>query len=308
MLWVLFGLVVLAVALTKGVFIRPSNLTTVLFQSSVLGVLAIAQALAVIGRGLDLSVGATAIFSAMVVGGASSTADSFVPHLPLPMAVLAGLLLGTVVGAVNGILAGRTPVPAFIITLSTFLVIVGVTFLVTNASPVNSPHPLIRQFGDARIGLIPAPVLVWIAFVGVGYLLLNKTKYGAMLYAVGGNEVAARLSGIRVARVKLLAYTVAGIFAAVAGMLFLARTGTVLPSDGGSFMLDSIAAVAVGGVSLAGGNGRIRDVVLGVLILAIAGNLMNLMGISQYLQTAVQGVIILVAVGANLRLTQIGEN
>jgi ribose/xylose/arabinose/galactoside ABC-type transport system permease subunit len=308
MLWVLFGLVVLAVALTKGVFIRPSNLTTVLFQSSVLGVLAIAQALAVIGRGLDLSVGATAIFSAMVVGGTSSTADSFVPHLPLPMAVLAGLLLGTVVGAVNGILAGRTPVPAFIITLSTFLVIVGVTFLVTNASPVNSPHPLIRQFGDARIGLIPAPVLVWIAFVGVGYLLLNKTKYGAMLYAVGGNEVAARLSGIRVARVKLLAYTVVGIFAAVAGILFLARTGTVLPSDGGSFMLDSIAAVAVGCVSLAGGNGRIRDVVLGVLILAIAGNLMNLMGISQYLQTAVQGVIILVAVGANLRLTQIGEN
>lgn len=302
MLWVLLALIVLTVVLTKGVFIRPSNLTTVLFQSSVIGVLAIAQAFAVLGGGLDLSIGATAIFSAMVVGGASSTVDSFVPHLPLPVAVLAGLLLGLVVGAVNGVLAGRTPVPPFIITLATFLIIVGVTFLVTDASPVNSPHALIRRFGDARIGLVPAPVLAWVIFIGVGYLLLNKTKYGPMLYAVGGNEAAARLSGIRVARVKLLSYTTAGIFAAVAGMLFLARTGTVLPSDGGSFMLDSISAVAVGGVSLAGGKGRIRDVVFGVLILAVAGNLMNLTGVSQYLQTAVLGAVILVAVGTNLRL------
>jgi ribose/xylose/arabinose/galactoside ABC-type transport system permease subunit len=305
MLWVLLALCVLAMALTKGVFIRPSNLTTVLFQSSVIGVLAIAQAFAVLCRGLDLSVGATAIFSALVVGGASSATDSFVPHLPLPLAILAGLVLGLVIGAVNGFLTGRTPVPAFIITLSTYLVIVGVTFLVTNASPVNNPDPLIRKFGDARIGgLIPAPVLAWLVFIGIGYLLLNKTKYGAMLYAVGGNETAARLSGVRVPRVKLLTYGTAGVFAAVAGILFLARTGTVLPSDGGSFMLDSIAAVAVGGISLNGGKGRIRDVVLGVLILAVASNLMNLMGVSQYLQAAVQGAIILVAVGANLRLAK----
>jgi ribose/xylose/arabinose/galactoside ABC-type transport system permease subunit len=304
MLWVLLALIVLAVVLTKGVFIRPSNLTTVLFQSSVLGVLAIAQAFAVIGRGLDLSVGATAIFSAMVVGGASSTADSFMPHLPLPVAILAGLLLGLAIGAVNGTLAGRTPMPAFVITLSTYLMVVGVTFLATNASPVNSPHPVVRWLGDAQLGPVPVPVLVWVLAVGIGYLLLNRTKYGAMLYAVGGNETAARLSGIRVARVKLLSYSVAGVFAAVAGMLFLTRTGTVLPSDGGTFMLDSIAAVAVGGISLTGGHGRIRDVVLGVLILAVAGNLMNLVGVSQYLQSVVQGVIILVAVGANLRITK----
>jgi ribose/xylose/arabinose/galactoside ABC-type transport system permease subunit len=304
MVWVLVALIVLSVVLTKGVFIRPSNLSTVLFQSSVIGVLAIAQAFAVICRGLDLSVGATAIFTALVVGGASSTADSFVPHLPLPLAVIAGLLLGLLIGVVNGVLTGRTPVPAFIITLSTFLIVVGVTFLVTGAAPVTNPSPAIREFGDARIGVLPAPVLVWVLFIAIGYLLLNKTKYGRMLYAVGGNETAARLSGIRVPRVKLLAYGTAGVFAAVAGMLFLARTGTVLPSDGGSFMLDSIAAVAVGGISLNGGRGRIREVVLGVLILAVAGNLMNIMGVSQYLQTAVQGAIILVAVGTNLRLAQ----
>jgi len=307
MLWVLLVLVVLSALLTQGVFIRPSNLTTVLFQSSVIGVLAIAQAFAVIGRGLDLSVGATAIFAAMVVGGASSTADSFLPHLPLPVAVLAGLLLGLVIGLVNGTVAGRTRVPPFIITLSTYLMIVGVTFLATGASPVNSPHPVIREFGEARIWLVPAPVLLWLACIAAGYLLLRKTKYGAMLYAVGGNETTARLSGIRVSRVKLLSYVAAGVFAAVAGMLFLVRTGTVLPSDGSSFMLDSIAAVAVGGVSLAGGHGRIRDVVLGVLILAVVDNLMNLTGVSQYLQTAVQGAVVLIAVGVNLRLSHNGN-
>jgi ribose/xylose/arabinose/galactoside ABC-type transport system permease subunit len=304
MVWVLGALIVVAVIVSKGVFIRPTNLSTVLFQSAVIGVLAIAQAFAVICRGLDLSVGATAILSALVVGGASSTEDSFVPHMPLPLAILCGLLLGLVIGCVNGFLAGRTPVPAFIITLSTFLIIVGATFMATGAAPVTSPNTLIKEFGDARLWVVPAPVLLWVVFIGIGYLLLNKTKYGRMLYAVGGNETAARLSGVRVPRVKLLVYGTAGVFSAVAGILFLARTGTVLPSDGGSFMLDSIAAVAVGGVSLNGGKGRIREVVLGVLILAIAGNLMNIMGVSQYLQTAVQGAIILVAVAVNLRLAQ----
>jgi ribose/xylose/arabinose/galactoside ABC-type transport system permease subunit len=104
--------------------------------------------------------------------------------------------------------------------------------------------------------VLPAPVLLWLALVGLGYVLLNKTKYGRMLYAVGGNETAARLSGIRIPRLKLMVYATAGVFAAVAGMLFLARTGTVLPSDGGSFMLDSIAAVAVASVSTVGADAR----------------------------------------------------
>lgn len=302
MFWVLIALVIVAVVASNGVFLRPENLSTVLFQSSVIGVLALAQAFTVICRGLDLSVGATAILAALVVGGASSTEDSFVPHMPLVLAIAAGIGVGLLVGLVNGFLTGRTPVPPFIITLSTYLVVVGVTFLLTGASPVTSPHPLVTKFGDARIGVLPAPVLLWVALVGVSYVLLNRTKYGRMLYAVGGNENAARLSGVRIARVKLMVYATAGVFAAVAGMLFLARTGTVLPSDGGSFMLDSIAAVAVGGISLNGGRGRTRDVVLGVLTLAIASNLMNIIGVSQQIQTGVQGAIILVAVAANLRL------
>ncbi|MEW1986723.1 ABC transporter permease [Pseudarthrobacter oxydans] len=303
MLWVLLGLIIVAVILSGGVFIRPSNLSTVLFQSSVIGVLALAQAFAIISRGIDLSIGATAILCAMVIGGASSTEDSFAPHLPLPLAILVGLMIGFAVGAVNGFIAGRFPVQPFIITLAMYLIVVGATFLSTGATPVTSPDPTIKQFGDGLIAdVIPLPILGWVVMIAVGFVLLNKTKYGSMLYAVGDNETAARLSGVPVARVKLLVYGIAGMFAAVAGLLFLARTGTVLPSDGSSFMLDSIAAVAVGGISLSGGRGRIRDVVYGVLILAVISNLMNILGVSVHLQTVVQGAIILVAVAANLRL------
>lgn len=303
MLWVLLGLIVIAVILSGGVFVRPSNLSTVLFQSSVIGVLALAQAFAIISRGIDLSIGATAILCAMIIGGASSAEASFVPHLPLPLAILAGMLVGFAIGALNGFVAGRFPVQPFIITLAMYLIIVGVTFLATGATPITSPDPMIKQFGDGLIaGVVPLPILGWVAMIAVGFVLLNKTKYGSMLYALGDNETTARLSGVPVARVKLLVYGIAGVFAAVAGMLFLARTGTVLPSDGSSFMLDSIAAVAVGGISLNGGRGRIRDVVFGVLILAVISNLMNILGVSVHLQTVVQGAIILLAVAANLRL------
>ena len=309
LLWVLIGLMIVGAIATQGILIRPTNLATVLFQSSVIGILALGQAFVVIGRGLDLSLGANAILCAIVVGSASATADSrggsnFMPPLPLAVAILVGLILGCLIGCVNGFLAGRIPVPPFIITLATYLVLVGVTFLLTGAAPVNNPDPIIIEFGEGRIGILPYSVVVWFVCVAVVYWLLNRTKYGEMLYAVGGNETVARLSGIRIPRVKVFAYAVAGTLAAVAGMMFLARIGTVLPSDGGSFMLDSIAAIAVGGISLTGGVGRVRDVVYGVLIVAVAGNLMNLLGVSVYIIAAVQGLIILVAVGVNVRLSK----
>jgi ribose/xylose/arabinose/galactoside ABC-type transport system permease subunit len=303
---VLVLVIVLAVILTQGVFIRPSNLSTVLFQSSVIGVLALAQGFAVLAKGLDLSVGATAILAAIVAGGMSSDSVSFLPTAPLPIALLAALVVGVLVGLLNGFLAGRTTVPPFIITLSTFLLIGGVTYLLTNATPVTQPHPFFRALGDAQILIVPAPVLVWVVFIAIAAVLLGRTTLGGKIYAVGGNDTAANLSGVAVPRVKLAVYAIAGAFAAVAGILFLSRTGTVLPSDGSTFMLDSIAAVAVGGLSLMGGVGRVRDVVIGVLLLAIVGNVMNLLGVSQYLQQSVQGFIILIAVGASLRMGGFG--
>jgi ribose/xylose/arabinose/galactoside ABC-type transport system permease subunit len=304
MVWVLILLIIAAIVLSKGVFVRPSNLTTVLYQTAVVGVLAMAQAYAVISKGLDLSIGATAILAALIIGDSSSAEPQFMPHLPLPLAIVLGLLVGLLVGVVNGLLAGRTTVPPFIITLSTYLVIVGITFMLTKGAPVTQPAQLLKDLGEARVWILPVPVLLWAVLIVIGHLVLSRTKQGAMLYAVGGNETAARLSGVPVPRIKIFIYAAAGVFAAAAGLLFLARTGSVSPSAGSEFMLMSIAAVVVGGIPLSGGQGKIRDVVLGVLILGIAGNLMNLMLISPYLQMAVQGAIILVAVGANQRLAQ----
>ncbi|MGK5111825.1 MULTISPECIES: ABC transporter permease [unclassified Geodermatophilus] len=304
MVWVLVLLIIAAIVLSKGVFVRPSNLTTVLYQTAVVGVLAMAQAYAVISKGLDLSIGATAILAALIIGDSSSAEPQFMPHLPLPLAIVLGLLVGLLVGVVNGLLAGRTTVPPFIITLSTYLVVVGITFMLTKGAPVTQPAQLLKDLGEARVWILPVPVLLWAVLIVIGHLVLSRTKQGAMLYAVGGNETAARLSGVPVPRIKIFIYAAAGVFAAAAGLLFLARTGSVSPSAGSEFMLMSIAAVVVGGIPLSGGQGKIRDVVLGVLILGIAGNLMNLMLISPYLQMAVQGAIILVAVGANQRLAQ----
>ncbi|WP_251454079.1 ABC transporter permease [Microbacterium sp. Marseille-Q6648] len=303
MLWVLIVVVILAIVITQGVFIRPSNITTVLFQSAVIGVLALAQGFAVLAKGLDLSVGATAVLAAIVAGGMSSDSVTFLPTVPLPLALLAAIGVGVLVGLLNGVLAGYTPVPPFIITLSTFLLVGGVTYLLTNATPVTQPDPFFRALGDAQLFIVPVPVLVWVVFIVLAAVILNRTTLGTKVYAIGGNDSASRLSGVAVPRVKVMVYVIAGVLAAIAGIMFLSRTGTVLPSDGGNFMLDSIAAVAVGGLSLMGGVGRVRDVVIGVLLLAIVGNVMNLLGISQYLQQSVQGFIILLAVGVSFRLS-----
>lgn len=300
MLWVLLGLIVVGSIATNGVFLRPTNVATVLYQSSVVGLLAIAQAIAIIGKGLDLSVGSIAILIAVMVGDATSASPSFMPSLPLPAAIGVAALVAVLVGSVNGFLAAKTGVPAFITTLAMYLVLQGCIFMLTNASPVNDPDPLFRAFGDAKVFGLPAPIFGWAAGVGVAYVFLNWLKQGQQLYAVGANETTARLSGVPVLRFRMVAYAVGALFAGFAGLLFLARTGTVLPSDGGSFMMDSIAAVAVGGISLNGGSGRVRDVVIGVLTLAVGVNLMNLAGVSQYVQSAVQGFIILIAVGVNL--------
>jgi ribose/xylose/arabinose/galactoside ABC-type transport system permease subunit len=230
------------------------------------------------------------------------------PHLGLPLAILVGLAAGAVIGMVNGTVAGRIPVPPFIITLATYLMIVGVTFMLTQGAPSTRPDSFLPKVGAAEVWIVPVPVFLWLALALGGHFALTRTKYGAMLYAVGGNEATARLSGVPVARVKVFIYGAAGFFAAAAGLLFIARSGSVSPSDGSNFMLMSIAAVVVGGIPLSGGRGRIADVVLGVLILGVAANLMNILLISPYLQTAVEGAIILVAVGTNMRLARdVGE-
>lgn len=305
-LLVLVALVVAATVLSRGVFITPDNLTTLLYQNSVLGLLVIGQTFVIITRGIDLSVGATTILAAIVVGAMSSAQQAYLPFIGAGPALAVGLCAALIVGLLNGLAVAGTRIPPFIVTLVMLLVASGVSYLITGGSPISYPAELFVSFGEAKLWILPLPVLAWVAMLVVGHLLLTRTRFGPMIYAVGGNERASFLSGLRVGRILTLVYAVSGLMAGIAGVLFLSRTGYAVPSAGADYLLDSIAAVAVGGVSLAGGRGTLKDALMGVLILAILSNLMNVMLVSPYIQSAVKGAVILFAVAINLRLAEKG--
>lgn len=298
---VLLLFMVLAAVASGGVFLRPSNLVTVLYQASIIGVLVLGQTLVVIAGGLDLSMVAVLILSAVIMGGAGSERQAMMmlgglPYLGFWPALMAGFAAAALAGLVNGIMVARLHIPAFITTLATALLIGGIVLLVTGGSPIYYPDPFFAAFGKAKPLGLPAPIFVFLGLAVATWWLLNRTAFGRKLYAVGGSERAAHHSGISVAGVRLAVFTLSGLAAGIAGFLFLSRTGYISYASGGELLLTSIAALVVGGVSLAGGTGGIKHAVSGVLLLASLSNFMNIMLVSPYLQNAVTGLVILVAV------------
>jgi ribose/xylose/arabinose/galactoside ABC-type transport system permease subunit len=308
MLLVLIAFVLFATVISGGVFLRPSNVITILFQTSIVGVIALGQMMVIIGGGLDLSVAAVAILAAILMGGTSSErqqAMSFsgvLPYLGLAPAILLGLGAGLGVGLVNGLVVAFTRIPPFISTLAMMLVVSGISMLLTGGAPIYYPHEAFTKFAAIKVLWIPAPVLLWFALLVVMGYLLHRTKLGAKTYAIGANERAAIYSGIQVKTVKIALYTICGLLAAVGGFLFLSRIGSVTLDSGRNLLMQSIAMVVVGGVLLQGGKGSIKDALVGALILAALGNLMNIMLVNQYIQSAVEGVVILLAVMLNIRI------
>jgi ribose/xylose/arabinose/galactoside ABC-type transport system permease subunit len=299
---------VFATIVSGGRFIQPGNLTVIIYQGSVIGVLALGEALVMLVAGIDLSIVAVAILAALVMGAGGSerqqemNLSGIVPYLGLLPALLLALVGATVVGLINGVAVVKLRIPAFIATLAMALALSGVAMLSTGGTPVNYPNTFYPRFGLTRFLDVPAPVYVVVALAAALGLFLARSKFGVMLYAVGGNPRAARLSGIPVGRVTIVAYTLASFLGALAGFLFLARTGSVSPGSGGSLLLNTIAACVVGGISLYGGKGSIRNAVVGTLLLAGLGNLMNILHVPPPIQDAVSGLIILVAIMINVRL------
>jgi len=298
---VLAAFVVFAAVVSQGVFLRPSNLATILYQASIIGVLVLGQALVVIAGGIDLSVVAILILSAVVMGGAGSEQQATMtlgglPYLGFWPAIVAGFAVSALAGLVNGLMVTRLHIPAFITTLATALLLGGIILLVTGGSPIYYPDPFFLAFGESRLLGLPAPVFVFAGVAVAFWWLVNQTTFGKTLYAVGGNERASHYSGISVTRVRLVAFTLSGLLAGLAGFLFLSRTGYVSYASGGDLLMATLAALVVGGVSLAGGIGGTKHAVSGVLLLASLSNFMNIMLISPHIQNAVNGVVILVAV------------
>jgi ribose/xylose/arabinose/galactoside ABC-type transport system permease subunit len=310
MVLVLLVFVIISAVVSKGVFLRPSNIITILFQTSIVGVIALGQMLVIVAGGMDLSVSALAILVAILMGGTSSLrqqALSFsgaLPYLGLVPAILLGIGAALFIGFLNGFIITFTGIPPFITTLAMMLIVSGTSMILTGGAPIYYPAEFFPNFASIQLLGVPAPVYLWFGLLILVGHILHFTKIGAKAYAIGGNERAATYSGINVKLVKIVLYTLCGLMAGIGGFLFLCRIGSVTLDSGRDFVMQSIAMVVVGGVLLQGGKGSIKDALVGALILASLSNLMNIMLVNPYIQSAISGVAILLAVMANVRINQ----
>ena len=286
LVWLLFT-IVLTIAEPK--FLSFGNISNLLRQTTIIGVLAVGMTFVIISAGIDLSVGSVLALSGM-------TAAMFMDKgLSAPIAIILSLVIGTVIGALIGFLIYKGQVTAFIATLGSMSIIRGIVMLMSNANKV----PISKSVGDfatMRFLGIPAMVYVWIAIVIVGIVIARYTIFGRNIYAIGSNEETARLSGINLGTNFCGIYAFSGFCASVAGILMAIRLGSGTPTAGTGMELDAVAAVVVGGASLSGAVGSVFGTVLGTLIIAMIRNGGQLMGINSFILDIAVGTLIVIAV------------
>lgn len=298
---IVIAFVVLCVALSiaSPFFLTTGNLLNVLRQTSINGILAIGMTFVILTRGIDLSVGSIVALAGVI--GASFATNSMQmavaggPYHPA-LAIGVGVLAGMGCGFVSGVVVSRFAVPAFVATLGMLGVARGLTLLYTGGLPVPNLTPEFRWIGTGAVAGIPVPVIIFfLVFLGA-WVVLAHTRYGRHVYAVGGNEKSAKTSGIDTKRVILSVYVISGALAALGGLILTARTGSGLTQAGMAYELDAIAAVVIGGTSLAGGVGSIVGTLFGALIIGVMTNGLQLLGVDAYYQQVIKGVIIVLAV------------
>jgi ribose transport system permease protein len=297
-------LMVLALALTTNKFLTVDNSLNVLRQICANMCLSIGMTIIILSGGIDLSVGAVLALSGAVAAGLLKNGvtipgtDTFV-EVTVSGAILAGLLLGTVSGWVNGFVITRFKLPPFVATLGMLSIARGLTMLWTGGFPITRLGDHFDYMGSGHMLGVPMPVLISAALVLVFMVLMKRTRFGRNIYAVGGNERAATLSGLNVNRIKLTVYMLGGALSGMAGLLVTARLDSATPNAGLGYELDSIAAVVIGGTSLNGGRGTIMGTVLGCLIIGVLNNGLVLLQVSPFWQQVIKGLVILVAVAVD---------
>ncbi|MFE9639842.1 ABC transporter permease/substrate-binding protein [Nocardiopsis alba] len=284
------AVLVVVMSLLSGDFLTAQNLLNVGVQAAVIAVLAFGVTFVIISGGIDLSVGSVAALSATALAFLAA-----IDGVPIWLAVVLAAATGTACGLVNGALIAYGKLPPFIATLAMLSIGRGLSLVISEGSPIALPDPVAR-LGDSLGGWFPVPVLIMLLMGLVTAVILRRTFTGRAMYAIGGNEEAARLSGIRVERQKLGIYALSGLFAAVAGVILAARLASAQPQAAQGYELDAIAAVVIGGASLAGGVGTALGTLIGALILAVLRNGLNLLSVSAFWQQVVIGVVIALAV------------
>jgi len=285
---VLIGLVL---SFLSPVFLSPYNLRTVLLEITTNVYIASGMALVMILGGIDLSVG-----SIVAMAGTLTVGFMALNHLPMWLAVLLGLAVGAAIGFVNGSIVAFFKIPAFIVTLAMLNVARGVAYVYSGGRSTRMMDPAFTNIGSGYLWVFPLPVLYMVALIVIFVVVLNQTKFGTYVYAIGGNRESARLSGVPIKKVEIATFTISGVLAAFAGLVLSARMFSGQPSVGIGYELDAIAACVLGGVSMAGGVGRISGTIFGAVVIGMVSNGLNLINVSSFWQLIVKGIIILIAV------------
>ena len=274
------------------IFLEPGNIRNILNQISINAIIAFGMTLVILVNGIDLSVG-----SMVAVAGVALAVFFIQLEIPLLVSYLLVLITGGLVGFSNGIIITRIKLPPFIVTLASYQIFRGLAFLLVDGQAKFTSDESFKVIGNRFLfGFMPISILVMLVIFVLYHLFLSRTAPGRRFYLAGGNEEAATFAGIRVNRVKVTAYTLVGVSAAVSGILLASRLGSGSPNVGVGYELDAIAAAVVGGTSFTGGVGTITGTLIGALILGVISNGLNLLGISPFFQQIVRGLIILGAV------------
>lgn len=295
-LMILVVIVILS-ALFVPNFIKPRNLINVLLQNSVVGMLAFSATFVVILGHINVAYGSELAFIGCIACLVmNAIQDTMSPLIAALVALVVSVVVGLIIGTINGYIITKFNIPAFIMTLAVTTIARGGALLLTNGTPVSGMADSFNWFGQGYIGPIPTSVIIMIVLFIVAWVLLNKTRFGRHVYAVGGNENAAIASGINSRNVVRRAFMLDGIFTGIAALVFMARQASGTPAGGLQYEFDAITAVVVGGTSLSGGSGNVIGTIIGAVIVGIINNVQNLLHINTYWQQVVKGLVILIAV------------
>ena len=290
-----FLILVLLLSVVTPNFLRSRNILNILRQTSINGLLSIGMTFVILTGGIDLSVGSVLAFAGIVSASFASDAVGGQIHHPL-IAMGVGLLAGAALGSINGMFVAKWRMPAFVVTLGMLSMARGFTFLSTDGMPVPRIDERFLVVGQGVFLKVPVPVWIFLGVFALAWMTLYKTRYGRYIYAVGGNEKSAKISGINTRLVLFTVYVISGLLSALGGIILTARTTAGLPQAGQAYELDAIAAVVIGGTSLSGGQGQLLGTLVGALLLGVINNGLDLLGVSSYFQLVIKGLIIIGAV------------
>lgn len=300
--------VCVVLAIQQPEFLSVDNLKDVLVQISGIAIAAVGMTLVILTGGIDLSVG-----SVLALSGCAGSliglhvADAGVGLLAVPLGFLGALAAGSLCGAASGVMITKIPLPPFIATLGIMGVARGLAYYISHSSPVQVT-PGMRLIALARPAGIPFPILLMLAIYVVGWLAIAHTRFGRNVYAIGGSEESARLSGVRIHTAKILVYALTGALSAVSGLIVAGRLAWMAPQEGDGFELDVIAAVVIGGTSLSGGQGTVVGTLLGALIMGVVRNGLNLTAVDYNVQKVIIGSIIIAAVSVDILARRLGRD